>query len=56
MIITKLVVVIIKECVEKAQVKKCKRRRKSYTRFVLTLNNVLIGSKRFIMSDNDDEG
>ena len=25
-------------------------------RSVLTLNNVLIGSKRFIMSDNDDEG
>ena len=55
MIITKLVVVIIKECVEKAREKTCRRRRK-VARSVLTLNNVLIGSKRFIMSDNDDEG
>ena len=40
----------------KSTSKTCKRRRKSCTRSVLTLNNVLIGSKRFIMSDNDDEG
>ena len=31
MIITKLVVVIIKECVEKAREKTCRRRRKSCT-------------------------
>ena len=55
MIITKLVVVIIKECVEKAKEKRVEEEEK-VARSVLTLNNVLIGSKCFIMSDNDDEG